>query len=242
MKYNSVHEGDAYEVMKLIPSNSMNMVLTDPPYSITRNEWDVEINLDNFWEECKRILSPSGCVVLTASQPFSSKVVVSNFSWFRYEWIWNKRMVTGVLNAKHRPLKSHESILVFAPSKFTYNPQGLKNFNRIRSQGKSSSNYAKRNELPYLQKFTNFPRSIIEIGYTKKDRGMHPTQKPLALFEYLVATYSNIGDLILDPFAGSGTSAIACKNLSRKFILIEKNKIYSKIIMNRLNEEKGNFK
>ena len=200
--------GDSLDVLKRETPNSVNLILCDLPYGTTQNKWDIIIPLDSLWEAYKRILAPKGCVVLTATQPFSSMLVMSNPTWFKYEWVWVKTKITGVLNAKKMPVRKHEQILVFAPGTTIYNPQGLIPKGKVIQQGKTSSkNYGNRNSEPYLQEFENYPRDVLEIA----SEGMkkHPTQKPLALFNYLVLTYSNIGDTVLDNCMGSGTTGVA---------------------------------
>jgi len=225
--------GDSLDVLKRETPNSVNLILCDLPYGTTQNKWDIIIPLDSLWEAYKRILAPKGCVVLTATQPFSSMLVMSNPTWFKYEWVWVKTKITGVLNAKKMPVRKHEQILVFAPGTTIYNPQGLIPKGKVIQQGKTSSkNYGNRNSEPYLQEFENYPRDVLEIA----SEGMkkHPTQKPLALFNYLVLTYSNIGDTVLDNCMGSGTTGIACLQTGRNFIGIEKDPTYFKLAQERI--------
>lgn len=225
--------GDCLDVLKRETPNSVNLILCDLPYGTTQNKWDIIIPLDSLWEAYKRILAPKGCVILTATQPFSSMLVMSNPTWFKYEWVWVKTKITGVLNAKKMPVRKHEQILVFAPGTTIYNPQGLIPKGKVIQQGKTSSkNYGHRNSEPYLQEFENYPRDVLEIA----SEGMkkHPTQKPLALFKYLVLTYSNIGDTVLDNCMGSGTTGIACLQTGRNFIGIEKDPTYFKLAQERI--------
>ena len=225
--------GDSLDVLKRETPNSVNLILCDLPYGTTQNKWDIIIPLDSLWEAYKRILVPKGCVILTATQPFSSMLVMSNPTWFKYEWVWVKTKITGVLNAKKMPVRKHEQILVFAPGTTIYNPQGLIPKGKVIQQGKTSSkNYGNRNSEPYLQEFENYPRDVLEIA----SEGMkkHPTQKPLALFKYLVLTYSNIGDTVLDNCMGSGTTGIACLQTGRNFIGIEKDPTYFKLAQERI--------
>jgi len=225
--------GDCLDVLKRETPNSVNLILCDLPYGTTQNKWDIIIPLDSLWEAYKRILAPKGCVILTATQPFSSMLVMSNPTWFKYEWVWVKTKITGVLNAKKMPVRKHEQILVFAPGTTIYNPQGLIPKGKVIQQGKTSSkNYGNRNSEPYLQEFENYPRDVLEIA----SEGMkkHPTQKPLALFNYLVLTYSNIGDTVLDNCMGSGTTGIACLQTGRNFIGIEKDPTYFKLAQERI--------
>lgn len=230
-------EGDCLEIMSEIPDKSIDMILADLPYGITAWKNDIIIPFKPLWNQYKRIIKDRGAIVLTASQPFSSILIMSNIDMFSYEWIWVKSKITGVLNAKKMPVRKHEQILVFSDNKTTgiYNAQGLKRKGTITKQGRGSINYNERSELDYVQEFTNWPRDVLEIKSPGKT--VHPTQKPVALFEYLIKTYTNEGDIVLDNVAGSGTTGEACDNTNRQFILIEKEKKYCDIIRNRLNIE-----
>ena len=240
MELNKVYSGDCLEVMKDIPDKSIDMVLTDLPYGTTACKWDTIIPFEPLWEQYKRITKDNGAIVLTASQPFTSALVMSNIKMFKYELIWDKKTGLGFLDSKFRPLKSHENILVFGlggcsngstiPMK--YNPQGLIETTKQNTNSKSNilnSEPNKRKELGTTH--TNYPKSIHTFS---REVGLHPTQKPVALFEYIIKTYTNEGDLVLDNCAGSGTTGVACKNLNRNFILIEKEPEYVKICNDRL--------
>jgi len=234
-------QGDCLELMKDIPDGSVDMILADLPYGITACKWDTIIPFEPLWEQYKRIIKPNGAIVLTASQPFTSALVMSNPKMFKYEWIWDKHMATGFLDAKKRPLKVHENILVFYKKLPKYNP--------IFTQG---SPYTRPKPTKLFQGYgqdlkqvetTNasgkrYPKTIIDISNAKQKGKIHPTQKPLALFEYLIKTYTNEGDLVLDNVAGSGTTGVACQNLNRDFILIEKEPEYVEIIKQRLELNK----
>ena len=231
--------GDCLEIMKSIPDKSIDAIICDLPYGTTQNKWDSIIPLDLLWKQYKRICS--GAIVLTATQPFSSYLVTSNIKNFKYEWIWEKSKVTGVLNAKKQPLRQHEVVLVFYESQPTYNPQGLIACNIKASTGVgsngSSSNYGKITQTEdgtYTQTATGYPKSVIKIS--SEGRTVHPTQKPVALMEYLVKTYTNQGDTVLDNCMGSGTTGVACKNLGRKFIGIEQDANYFEIAKNRIEQ------
>ena len=227
-------QGDCLEVMKEIESGSIDMVLTDPPYGTTACKWDSVIPFEPMWEQLKRIIKPSGAIVLTASQPFTSALIMSNVKMFSYEWVWIKSKITGVLNAKRMPVRKHEQIIVFSAKKSTgvYNPQGLIKKNTLTRQGGNSDNYGKRNKAEYMQEFTNWPRDVLEVKSEGKTQ--HPTQKPVALMEYLIKTYTNEGDTVLDFTMGSGSTGVACKNLNRNFIGIEKDPNYFKIAQERI--------
>ena len=251
--------GDCLVEMKKIEDNSVDLILCDLPYGTTDRsgvekkngnnrllKWDTVIPLESLWLEYKRVLKPKGAVVLTADQPFTSKLIMSNIEWFKYEWIWKKKKTTGFLLANYRPMKQTEDVIVFSPAhaaaasrhggNMTYNPQGLiekkvkkkNNPNRLGKFLHNPEHMGKGNKLlhetEYEQKFTNYPSEIIEFGL---DRNVvHETQKPVALMEYLIRTYSNEGEIVLDNCMGSGTTGVACINTNRKFIGIEKKDEY----------------
>ena len=217
--------------------------------------WDNIIPLDKLWEEYKRILKPNGVVCLTADQPFTSQLVMSNLDWFKYEFIWKKNITTGFLLANYRPMKQTEDVLVFseggasaasakAGNNMTYNPQGLEPKVVVRKNGKkrlgkflSNEEFLGKNnsllgDKEYSQKFTNYPKEIIEFGMDTET--VHPTQKPVALMEYLIKTYSNEGEIVLDNAMGSGSTAVACINTNRKFIGIELNEVYFNLAKDRI--------
>lgn len=229
---NSVLHGDCLELMKDIPDSSIDMILCDLPYGTTACKWDTVIPFDPLWAQYKRIVKPNAAIVLTASQPFTSQLVMSNPEWFRYEWIWVKSKITGVLNAKKMPVRKHEQILVFAEKMPNYNPQGLTRKPAITRQGGCSNNYGKRSTVAYLQEFTGYPSDVVH--FSSPGNTTHPTQKPVALFEYLIKTYTNEGDVVLDNCAGSGTTAVAAINTNRNYILMEKEPKYIDIINQRL--------
>ena len=227
-------QGDCLERMKEIPDGSVDMVLTDPPYGTTACKWDAVIDLPLMWEQLKRVIKPNGAIVMTASQPFTSALVMSNPKMFAYEWIWVKSKITGVLNAKKMPVRKHEQVLVFCDRKSTgtYNAQGLIVKGTTTKQGGNSDNYGQRNKTEYIQEFTNWPRDVIEIK--SQGKTVHPTQKPVALMEYFIKTYTNEGDTVLDPLMGSGTTGVACQNLNRSFIGIEMDDGYFAIAKTRI--------
>ena len=191
------------------------------------------------WEQYKRIIKDNGAIVLTASQPFTSALIMSNIKMFRYEWIWLKNNSTGFQHANKMPLKKHENICVFYRKQSTYNPQGLLPYGKVNKRGSMGENWMEGTKHEYVQEFTNFPTQILEFS---KDKGFHPTQKPVALFEYLISTYTNEGELVLDNTAGSGTTAIAAENTGRKWVCIEQNEEYAtkavERILNHQREEK----
>ena len=241
--------GDCLELMKDIPNGSIDMILCDLPYGTTEAKWDSVLPLDLLWESYKRVLKPNGTIVLTSTEPFTSVLNVSNLEWFKYDFIWNKLNATGHLNAKARPLKQHENISVFSNGSatstsltMTYNPQGLIDVGIIKvnfeteTTGKRQSR-AKGKE--WKQTKSGYPKSILTFAYDKEK--LHPTQKPISLFEYLVKTYTNENDLVLDNCAGSGTTAIACLNTKRQFIVMEKEQKYYDIILKRVGDFNKKF-
>ena len=222
-------QGDCLELMHQIPDGSVDMVLCDLPYGITQNKWDSVIPFEPLWAHYKRTCK--GAIVLTATQPFTSALVVSNNQDFRYEMVWEKSSVTGHLNANRRPMRIHEDILVFSDLTPPYFPQDLIPYGRTTKRGNNGSNFWKSSTENH-QEFTNYPRSILRIANDGKP--VHPTQKPVALMEYLIRTYTNEGDTVLDNCMGSGTTGVACVNTSRKFIGIEKDPEYFKIAEQRI--------
>ena len=233
---NQVLQGDCLELMKDIPDGSVDIILADLPYGTTQNKWDSIIPLSELWEQYRRIIKPNGAIVLTAAQPFASALVMSNLAMFKYEWVWVKSKITGVLNAKKMPVRRHELVLVFASSPTVYNAQGLVAKGTVTKQGGNSDNYGDRSSAAYVQEWTNWPRDVLEIP--SEGKTVHPTQKPVALFEYLIKTYTNEGDLVLDNVAGSGTTGVAAMNLNRSFILMEQEPEYVEIIKKRLAKGK----
>ena len=251
---NEVLLGDCLELMKSIPDKSIDMILCDLPYGTTACKWDTRIPLEPLWEQYKRIIKKNGAIVLTASQPFTSVLVMSNIEWFRYEWIWHKNLGGGFATCNQRPMKRHENLLVFYQRRPIYNPQ-YQEYNestKIRFKNGDKVNRAKQfrkstnqiNAGLSLRGFSSFdfkrgkyPESVqyFKSEHIANFNRLHPTQKPVALFEYLIKTYTNEGDLVLDNCAGSGTTGIACKNLKRSYILIEKDENYCKIIQDRLD-------
>jgi site-specific DNA-methyltransferase (adenine-specific) len=225
--------GDCLELMVQIPDDSVDMVLCDLPYGTTRNKWDSVLDLPALWAEYKRI--SRGAIVLTAQAPFDKVLGASNLGWLRYEWIWQKTKATGHLNAKLQPMKNHENVLVFYKELPTYNPQGLvrKAVPTIRKGGNNGTNYGK-SDKDALQEFENYPRSILAIP--SEGKTIHPTQKPVALMEYLIRTYTREGETVLDNCMGSGTTGVACVNTGRNFIGIEQDDKYFEIAKQRITD------
>jgi len=244
MEVNQIICGDCLEVMPNIPDKSIDMILCDLPYGTTACKWDVIIPFEPLWTQYKRIIKDNGAIVLTASQPFTSALVMSNLKMFKYDIVWSKNLISGWLNAKKRFLVAHESILIFYKNQPIFNPIKVKrtekSLNRLKYKHEIhyENDYEGYGNTKYIYKTNDkeysYPKSILSINKTHKESGFHPTQKPVALFEYLIKTYTNKGDLVLDNCAGSGTTGVACKNLGRNFILIEKEEKYCEIARNRI--------
>jgi site-specific DNA-methyltransferase (adenine-specific) len=232
---NKVYHGDCLEVMKEIPDKSIDMILCDLPYGTTACKWYTIIPFDPLWAQYKRIIKDNGVVVLCGQEPFSSYLRMSNIKHYKYDWIWKKNISTLFQHCNKIPLSNHELISVFYNKQCIYNPQNLLVYDKINKRGSMGNNLGKGTDNNYIQKYTNYPRRILEFA---KDGNHHSTQKPVALFEYLIKTYTNEGDLVLDNCAGSGTTAIACLNTKRDYILIEKEKEYIDIINKRIKEHK----
>lgn len=232
---NKVILGDCLEEMKHIEDKSIDMILCDLPYGTTRNKWDSVIPLEVLWEQYNRIIKDNGAIVLTAQTPFDKVLGMSNLKMLKYEWIWQKTEATGFLNAKKMPLKNHENILVFYKKLPTYNPQMTKGKPySYKKEGISSENYG--NSKGTEQIVNDGERYPLTVQVFKKDKGLHPTQKPIALFEYLIKTYTNEGETVLDNCIGSGTTAVASINTGRNFIGIEQEHEYVEISNTRIVE------
>jgi site-specific DNA-methyltransferase (adenine-specific) len=233
-----LHLGDCLEVMKQIPDKSVDAIICDLPYGTTACKWDSVIPFEPLWAQYKRIIKDNGAVVLFASQPFTSALVMSNTKWFKYQWIWNKRKAGNIFLAKYQPMKIHEDIVVFSDGTCNYYPimeqrdkvKASKNYGTGESMG---GNKEKEDKL-YIYTHKN-PVSIIDVSNASQKGKVHPTQKPVDLLQYLVKTYTNEGDTILDNCMGSGTTGIACKNLNRKFIGIEQDPSYFEIAKGRIH-------
>ena len=219
-----MRQGDCIELMQALPDASIDLILCDLPYGTTQNKWDTVIPFDQLWAEYRRVCRKGAAIVLTAAQPFSSVLVASNLKDFKYEWVWVKSKITGVLNAKKMPVRKHEQVLVFSTAPTIYNAQGLVAKGTVTKQGGNSDNYGGRSSADYVQEWTNWPRDVLEIA--SEGSTVHPTQKPVALMEYLIRTYTNEGEVVLDNCMGSGTTGVACMNLGRHFIGFEKDETY----------------
>lgn len=247
-----LRQGDCLELLKDIPDGSVDMVLTDMPYNITACEWDLAVNLDELWLEFNRIIKPNSAMVFTASQPFTSVLTMSNLKGFKHEWIWEKNNGSNFASVKYQPFKEHESILVFTSNgeRVKYYPikEKRKGAGAVRANYKDNpSNTGKRQVTGGIVETYRNQRGRLRnpssIQKFNVERGLHPTQKPIALMEYLIKTYSNEGDTVVDMFMGSGSTGVAAVNTNRKFIGIELDSDYFKIAQERINQaaEKGGF-
>lgn len=228
-------QGDCLERMKEIPDESVDLVLTDPPFGTTACKWDSVIDLEKMWKELKRITKANSAIVLFGSEPFSSALRMSNINIFKYDWIWDKVKPSGHLNAKIMPMKQHEIISVFCYGRPIYNPMMVEQKERVSKNYLSNKSDIFGDERQ-VSKITNlkYPKSILTESNALQRGKLHPTQKPVALLEYLIKTYSNSEDVILDFTFGSGSTGVACVNTNRKFIGIEKDEGYFKIAQDRI--------
>ena len=270
IELNKIYNEDCLEGMKRIPDSSVDMILCDLPYGTTNNAWDEIIPFELLWEQYGRVIKDNGAIVLTASQPFTSKLVSSKLEWFKHEWIWEKQRASNFMRANHEPLKYHENVLVFSKGVLNINPQRYKvleideimNMTKKQMEGMMKSKDYDRfgkvdrrktvkdpdenkeylgSEIKRVRNtddgFRN-PKSVLKIN-NKLNGNIHPTQKPVPLFEYLIKTYTNKGDTVLDNCMGSGTTAIACLNTERNFIGFELDKEYFEGAQNRIKERKN---
>ena len=229
-----LRQGDCLELMKDIPDKSIDMILCDLPYGTTRNKWDSIIPLNDLWMQYERIIKDNGAIVLFSQMPFTAELVHSNLNLFKYEWIWQKENGTGFLNAKKMPLKIHENIEIFYKKTPTYNPQMRKGFKPYsQMSGRGSSNYGEQIRIQTINDGERYPIDIIEFKRDKEK--LHPTQKPVALLEYLIKTYTNENETVLDNCMGSGSTGVASINTNRNFIGIELDENYYKIACERIN-------
>lgn len=229
--------GDCLDLLKWLPDNSVDLILADLPYGTTQCAWDAVIPFEPLWREYLRVAKPNAAIVLCAAQPFASTVVASNPKHYKYEWIWEKGNATGFLNAKKQPLRAHESAQVFYRSQPTYNPQMTSGHARKTSKRKTvnSECYGKALTLTEYDSTERYPRSVQFFSSDKQTANMHPTQKPVALMEYLIKTYTNPGDTVLDNTMGSGTTGVAAVNTGRNFIGIERDPGYFDLAVKRIS-------
>ena len=240
-------QGDCLKRMNEIPDGSVDLILADPPYGTTACKWDSIIPLSDMWEQLKRVLTSSGAIVMTASQPFTSVLILSNLRMFKYCWVWEKNKGSNFGAVRYQPMKEHEDITVFGANRTIYNPQRIKRsvagMNMVKipvtskghKKGETSvtGNFDKGHSNHHLDIKTRCPRSIIKFN---TQVGLHPTQKPVLLMEYMIKTYTNEGNLVLDFCMGSGTTGVACKNLGRDFVGIELDEKYFQLASERIGK------
>lgn len=237
----ALYLGDCLEIMPTLPAASVDLILCDLPYGTTQNKWDSIIPLDRLWSEYWRVAKPNAAIVLTAQTPFDKVLGVSQLAWLKYEWVWEKTAATGFLNAQKMPMKAHENVLIFYRGLPTYNPQKKTvGHERIKVDGRAKashgSNYAKDAPRSDVYDSTErYPRSVVKFAKDNRlAENTHPTQKPVALMEYLIRTYTNEGDTVLDNCMGSGTTGVAALKCGRHFIGIESDPEYFEIAKNRI--------
>jgi site-specific DNA-methyltransferase (adenine-specific) len=241
VSHSTLVNADCFDVFPFISDKSVDAIIADLPYGTTQNKWDSVLPLDKLWNEYKRILKDNGVIILTASQPFTSVLVVSNLKMFKHEWIWNKNRGSNFANTVREPMKEHESVLVFANKKWTYNKQmeqrkgsGADRVKYIVNPSTETTNYGDlSNKQPTKYGELRVPSSVQK--FNTDTSGEHPTIKPLGLFEYLIKTYTNENEIVLDNTMGSGTTGLACLKTNRQFIGIEKEKQYYDVAVRRLS-------
>jgi len=240
-------KGDCLEKMKLIPDGSIDMILADLPYGTTQNKWDSLIPLDELWKQYKRVIKENGAIVLTAAQPFTSALIMSNPKWFKYDWVWQKPKGTGHLNSKKQPMRDKEDVVVFYKKQCTYNPQMEQGTPYKDKAGKDHSkhtsmtgSYGKYTNYREVNTGFRYPKQVQKFGVVERGT-LHPTEKPVEMLRYFVRTYTNEGDIVLDNTAGSGSLGEACIAENRDFILIEKEHNYYEIIKERVGKIFKNY-
>lgn len=238
-----LYQGDCLEIMRQIPDKSVDLILADLPYGTTHCPWDSIIDLDKLWEEYKRIIKPYHAIVLFSQQPFTTRLISSNYDWYKYSWIWEKNRSPNFMMAKYVPLKTTEDILVFSDGGINtnckhpvpYYPQGLEDVSifvksNVKKQGVNIRNCLNKE---YIQTKSGYPKNILKFNC---ESGLHPTQKPVPLCEYLIKTYTLEGETVLDNCMGSGTTGVACKNTNRNFIGIEKDEKFYNTSVERIEK------
>ena len=243
MEKNIIYNEDCLIGMQNIPDKSVDCIICDLPYGSTACSWDIIIPFDKLWEQYKRIIKDNGAIVLFGSQPFTSSLVMSNPKWFKCEWIWQKHKGTNFNTVKRYPMKVHESIVLFSNGRFTYNPQmteGVPYKKRGEHNVNKNGGMFENKKVGYAKDFDSSKRYPISIqqfsNHNQKDNSFHPTQKPVPLLEYLIKTYTNEGETVLDNCMGSGTTAVAAINTSRNYIGFETDKTYYQIACDRIRE------
>lgn len=242
LQQNTIYNMNCLEGMKYIGDKSIDLILSDLPYGTTDCEWDSIIPFEPLWDQYKRIIKDNGAIVLTASQPFTTKLIASNLKWFRYEWIWKKGgHVTGFPNANKMPLKNHENVCVFYKKLPTYNPQGIMHIKpKIVKKNSNMQVLGKQNKTlqrTHVVRKTNYPKSVLD--FPRESKTFHPTQKPIDLFEYIIRTYTNEGEVVFDGCMGSFTTAEACDNTGRNWIGMDIGLDYCKKGRQRVNENRS---
>jgi DNA modification methylase len=235
----TLYHNDCLQILPTLPDKSIDLVLTDPPYGTTDCKWDSIIPFESMWKELKRIIKDNGCIVLFGTEPFSSHLRISNIRWYKYDWIWNKKNIGNPLIAKYQPLRQHELVSVFYNKRCNYYPIKTdltltRNWKQYKKSDIVSKGNTKTGNIGKTK--GKYPKSIIEFTNANRNK-LHPTQKPVALLEYLIKTYTNENDTVLDFTMGSGTTGVACKNLNRKFIGIEIDEKYFNIAQERINDK-----
>lgn len=241
-----LYQGDCLEVMKDIEDGSIDLILTDPPYGTTACKWDNVIPFEPMWEQLNRVVKPNGVIALFGTEPFSSKLRLSNIKNYKYDWVWEKSKATGFLNAKKQPLRAYENISIFYSSQPTYQPQmtqGVAYNKGIRKLQTLDDVYGKFNQVEVKSEGKRYPRNVIYFKTAESEgKVYHKTQKPVALLEYLIKTYTLEGETVLDFTMGSGSTGVACLNTNRNFIGIELNEGYFEIAQNRIEEAANKIK
>lgn len=230
--------GDCMDLMRTLPDACVDLILCDLPYGTTACAWDSVIPFEPLWAEYRRIAKPNAAIVLTAAQPFTSALLMSNPKWFRYQWVWDKKIPSGMSYARFQPMRQHEDVLVFCGGRVPYNPQMTVREKPIKEGGKKKSEsapIANFNSMGGKIYDTKNPTTLLQFDKVRRG-SVHPTQKPVALMEYLVRTYTNAGDLVLDNCMGSGTTGVACVNTGRRFIGMENHRPYFEIARQRIEE------
>lgn len=241
-------KGDCLDHLKTLEDHSVDLILCDLPYGTTACAWDSIIDLPSLWTEYKRVIKPNKAIVLTASQPFTTVLAASNLAWFRYEWIWVKNRPTNFAHAKNKPMKKHENVLVFSEGstvhasqssrRMPYHPQGLVEIEKKKAVTKKSTELTdaffqgRKSHREFVREYTNYPNSVLE--FSTDQLGIHPTAKPIALMEYLIKTYSEPGEVVLDNTMGGGTTGVACAQSGRRFIGMEIDDHYFEVASNRI--------
>lgn len=239
MEYDYIECGDCLELMKGIPDKSIDMILCDLPYGTTQCKWDSVIPFEPLWEQYNRIIKDNGAIVLFAQEPFATKLRSSNLKMYKYDWIWQKPQGTNFLNAKNQPLKNYEILCVFGKKKLIYNPQMTEGKPYTSGNGNVGEVYGGRQKVITYNNGVRYPTSIQHFNMVSNTQRSHPTQKPVALLEYLIKTYTNEGDVVLDNCMGSGSTCVACVNTNRHYIGFELDPQYFDIACKRLDKVEG---